>query len=193
MKRMQQDPQLAIDNIRQTVMDIRRAKAVLATLPEVDPHHLSITGVSLGGIMTALAAGVDGEFDRVVPVLSGGDLADIIFHARETRRIREAMEAKGLTRADAAAFLASVDPVTFASRIRPESCLMINAAQDEVIPRATTLALNRAIGSPQILWTPVGHYTSALFLPNIRQRLIEFIQGRQVETLDFDKADEGRR
>ena len=54
-----------------------------------------------------------------------------------------------------------------------------------VIPKATTEALFRAIGSPQILWTPLGHYSSALYLPNIRQRTIEFIKGEKVEKLDF--------
>ena len=63
---------------------------------------------------------------------------------------------------------------------------MINAARDEVIPKATTEALNKAIGSPQILWTPVGHYSSALFMPDIRRRVIEFIQGKKVERLSAD-------
>jgi dipeptidyl aminopeptidase/acylaminoacyl peptidase len=179
------DPNAAITNVRQTVMDVRRGKAVLAARTEVDPQRISITGVSLGGIMTALAAGVDGGFYRVVPILAGGDLAAITFHARETRPVRSALEAKGLTEADAERLMAPIDPLHFASRIDPRTCLMINAARDEVIPRATTEALCRAIGSPQILWTPLGHYSSALFLPNIRQRTIEFIKGQKVEKLDW--------
>src|SRR5438105_3508039 len=62
-----QDPTRTIEAVRQTVMDVRRAKSILASRPEVDGHRLGITGVSLGGIVCALAAGVDGEFDRVVP------------------------------------------------------------------------------------------------------------------------------
>ena len=179
------DPSKAIDNTRQTVMDVRRAKAILAARSEIDPQRISITGVSLGGIMTALAAGVDGEFYRVVPILAGGDLAAITFHARETRLIRTAIESKGMTLADAEKLMAPIDPLNFASRIDPRSCLMINAARDEVIPKETTEALNKAIGSPQILWTPLGHYSSALFLPNLRQRTIEFSQGKKVEGLDL--------
>jgi dienelactone hydrolase len=189
LKKMQEDPRQGIDNVRQTVMDIRRAKAILASLPEVDDRHLSITGVSLGGIVATLAAGVDGGFDRVVPVLAGGDLADILYHARETRKLRNAIEARGWTREQVTQFLAPIEPLHFAARIAPRSCLMINAARDEVIPRETTEALNKAIGSPQILWTPVGHYTSALFMPNIRQRVIDFIQGKKVVTLELGKGD----
>src|SRR5665213_810972 len=66
------DPTRTLDAMRQTVMDIRRAKAILASRPNIDPAHIGITGVSLGGIMTSLAAGVDGTFDRIVPILAGG-------------------------------------------------------------------------------------------------------------------------
>ena len=111
------------------VMDVRRAKAILVARPEVDAQRLGITGISMGGIMTALAAGVDGEFARVCPILSGGDLATIIFHAHETRRLRTAMTNKGMDRDRAAEALVAVDPLTFASRIGADRCLMINAAE----------------------------------------------------------------
>lgn len=182
-------PEKTVDNLRQTVMDIRRAKALLAALPEVDADRISITGVSLGGIMTSLAAGVDGTFHRVVPILAGGDIAAICFHgARETRRIREACNAKGITQQELAELLRPVDPLTFASRIAPANCLMINASKDEVIPPATTLALRKAIGDPQMLTFPLGHYGAALYLPNIRQRTIDFVLGRKVDRLDFAPA-----
>ena len=38
-------------------MDIRRAKAVLATRPEIDAAHIGITGISWGGYLTCLVAG----------------------------------------------------------------------------------------------------------------------------------------
>lgn len=178
-------PEKTPDNLRQTVMDIRRAKALLASLPEVDADRIAITGVSLGGIMTSLAAGVDGTFWRVVPILAGGDIAAICFHdARETRRIRQACEAKGIDQQALARILRPVEPLTFASRIEPASCLMINALRDEVIPPATSLALRKAIGRPQMLTIPVGHYGAALFLPKIRQRTIDFILGKKVQAGD---------
>ena len=185
-------PEETVDNLRQTVMDVRRAKAVLAALPEVDPDRIAITGVSLGGIMTSLVAGVDGTFHRVVPILAGGDIAAICFHARETRRIREACRAKGITQERLAAMLKPVEPLSFASRIDPARCLMINAAKDEVIPPALTAELRRAIGSPQMLTVPVGHYGAGLFLPNIRQRTIDFIQGKPVDRIDFVVPQEGQ-
>lgn len=183
-------PEATPDNLRQTVMDVRRAKALLAALPEVDPDRIGITGVSLGGIMTALAAGVDGEFYRVAPILAGGDVAGITFHARETRRIKAACDAHSINQAKLAAMLAPVEPLSFASRIDPSRCLMINAAADEVIPAANTAALRQAVGQPgddrpRMLTVPVGHYAAMLYLPNIRRRVVEFMQGKPVDGLDF--------
>ncbi|MDB5357946.1 MAG: hypothetical protein JWN24_4399 [Phycisphaerales bacterium] len=186
LKGLVDDPARMLDALRQTVMDIRRAKAILAGRAEIDPQHIGITGISLGGIMTSLAAGVDGSFDRVVPILAGGDLTAMVFHTtRETRAMREKLQEKGVTREQLAEFLAPVEPLHFASRIDPGRCLMINALQDEVIPRDCTDALNKAIRSPQILWAPAGHYSSILLLPAIRQTAVRFLKGDSVAKIEF--------
>ncbi|MDB5171888.1 MAG: esterase [Phycisphaerales bacterium] len=185
LKAFMDDPVRTLEALRQTVMDIRRAKAILASRGDVDPKHIGITGISLGGIMTSLAAGVDGGFDRVVPILAGGDLATMVFHTRETRAIRATLEARGVTKEQLAKMLAPVEPLHFASRIDPATCLMINASEDEVIPRDCTDALNRAIHSPQILWAQAGHYSSILLLPAIRQTAVRFLMGEKVSKIEF--------
>jgi len=173
---LREDPRRAADGLRQTVMDVRRARAILAARPEVDPRQVCITGISMGGIMTALAAGVDGQFARVVPILSGGDLATIIFHAHESRKLRAAMEAKGMDRDAAAEALAAVEPLNYATRIGPDRCLMINASNDEVIPKETTEKLCKAAGGPQVLWLQAGHYSSLTFFPLMQKTVIDFLR-----------------
>jgi hypothetical protein len=71
---------------------------------------------------------------------------------------------------------APVEPLAFASRVRPERCLMINAANDEVIPRQDTEALRRALGSPQIVWLQAGHYSSLTFFPLMQKTMIDFLR-----------------
>ncbi len=170
---------------RQLVMDVRRAKAILASRPEIDPHRIGITGISLGGIMTSLAAGVDGEFYRVAPVLAGGDMATLIFHTREMRSIRQVLERHGIDRDATAKLLAPVEPLNFASRIDPGTCMMINAAQDEVIPRAATLGLAEAMGKPTLLWLPGGHYSGMLYLPIAQQKVADWMLGVEVRSLEM--------
>ena len=135
--------------------------------------------------MASLAAGVDGEFYRVAPIIAGGDIATLIFHARELRRVREMLDARGIDRDGLAKLLAPVEPLNFASRIDPATCLMINAANDEVIPKPTTLALQAAIGGPTLLWMPTGHYSCVLFLPNAEQKVADFMLGKKVTSLNL--------
>ena len=180
-----EDPRVTIYALRQTVMDVRRAKAVLASRPEIDPEKIGITGISLGAIATALSAGVDGDFYRVVPILGGGDIASIMFKAPETRRIREILPKMGITQKDLAEFFAPVEPLNFASRIDPAHCLMINAEKDETIPKANAEALAKAIGGPTMIWSPLGHVDSAIYLPNILQKTADFFNGKAVEGLEI--------
>ena len=175
-KLLREDPVRSVDGIRQTVMDVRRARAILASRPEVDVKRIGITGISLGGIMSALTAGVDGDFARVVPVLSGGDLADITFHCHEMRKLRASLIDKGITRDKASGVFAPVEPLLFAGRIGADRCLMINAANDEVIPKKDTEALARAIGDPQLVWLQAGHYSALTFFPLMQKTVIEFLR-----------------
>jgi dienelactone hydrolase len=181
------DPARAVESWRQTVMDIRRAKAVLASRLDIDPQHLGITGISLGGIVTSLAAGVDGTFDRVVPILAGGNLAHLTFTVREVRHMRQTLQDVGVDEQRLHKIMAPVEPLNFASRIDPKRCLMINALQDEVIPRTATDALIHAIGKPQVLWTQAGHYSAVLFLPSIRATAARFICGKSVSELAINE------
>jgi dienelactone hydrolase len=182
---LREDPARAADGLRQTVMDVRRAKAILGSRPEVDATRLGITGISLGGIMTSLCAGVDAQVARGAPIRAGGDAADITFHAHETSNLRPAMDDNGMGRAEAARVFAPVEPIAFASRVRPERCLMINAANDEVIPKKDTEALHRALGRPQIVWLQAGHYSSLTFFPLMQKTVIEFLR-------DGKRPEEGK-
>ena len=173
---LREDPRRAADGLRQAVMDVRRARAILVTREEVDAQQIGITGISLGGIMSALAAGVDGEFARVAPILAGGDVAAITFHAHESRKIKKAMTDAGMDQAAAAEALATVEPLHFASRIPPDHCLMVNASDDEVIPRATTIALNNALGRPQQVWITAGHYTALTYFPLMQKTVLDFLR-----------------
>jgi dienelactone hydrolase len=173
---VREDPTRMADGLRQTVMDVRRARAILGVQPEVDAARIGITGISMGGIMTALAAGVDGQFCRAVPILSGGDLATIVFHAHETRKLRAAFANKGMGRDAAAEALAPVEPLNFAARLGADRCLMINASDDEVIPKETTEKLCEAFGGPQVLWLPAGHYSSLTYFPVMQKTVIDFLR-----------------
>lgn len=53
-----------------------RAGSLLAELPEVDNEQIAVTGISWGGYLTCIVAGVDQRFRAAVPVYGCGFLAD---------------------------------------------------------------------------------------------------------------------
>jgi dienelactone hydrolase len=61
------------------VADVILAHSLLRSLPEVDPERIGITGVSWGGYLTCIVAGVDPRFKFAVPVYGCGFYRDTAF------------------------------------------------------------------------------------------------------------------
>jgi dienelactone hydrolase len=58
------------------VADVIRGVSLLASRPEVDPFRIGITGISWGGYLTCIVAGLDDRLRVAVPVYGCGFLAD---------------------------------------------------------------------------------------------------------------------
>jgi dienelactone hydrolase len=56
------------------VADVVRGVSLLASLPEVDPKRIGITGISWGGYLTCIAAGLDDRLKAAAPVYGCGFL-----------------------------------------------------------------------------------------------------------------------
>jgi dienelactone hydrolase len=171
-----------IQATRQAVADIRRAADWLCARPEVDASRIGCLGVSLGGILGALACGVDPRFTRNALVISGGDLPTILMHeSRETNEVRAAFTKRGMGRDEIAAMTRAIDPVRYAARIHTDGLIMLNAKHDEIIPREATEALWNAAGRPRIVWYETGHVTVATCLLDLmRKSRDQFLQENTV-------------
>ena len=58
------------------VADIALAQSLLAAYPQVDASRIGLTGISWGGYLTCIAAGVDSRFRFAIPVYGCGFLGD---------------------------------------------------------------------------------------------------------------------
>jgi len=58
------------------VAAVLRAHSLIRSFPEVDPDRVGITGISWGGYLTSLVAGVDPRFRLAVPVYGCGFIGD---------------------------------------------------------------------------------------------------------------------
>lgn len=170
-------PERMLEAIEGTVADVRRAASWLQQQPEVDPRRIGLIGVSLGGIIGALAVAVDPRFDRAVLVLAGGDPVDILWHAPETEGVRDRLLELGYSLERLRQESQAIDPITFGKRVDPRRVLMINATADTTVLRRNTLALWEAFGKPAIQWYPAGHYSISLFIPAILPTAAQFVLG----------------
>jgi dienelactone hydrolase len=159
-----EDPRETVAGMTQAVLDIRCAAAWLASQEEVDPNRLGIFGISLGGITSALAATVEPRLTNVCLMLAGGDVGQVAWSSRELTPLRRRWEQAGGTKESFMEVLNQVDPVTYAANLRGRRVLMLNATRDEVIPKACTESLWRAIGEPKIVWLDGGHYSAVLHI-----------------------------
>jgi dienelactone hydrolase len=171
------DPHETVQGMTQAVLDIRRAAAWLADRPEVDDRQLGVTGISLGGIMSALSASAEPRFRKVAIYLGGGNLAEALWGLdhEDAAEFRRSWLAAGGTRQSFIDTIAPVDPVQYAHLLKDREVLMVAARHDEVIPAPCTLALWNAIGSrPKLVWLDAGHVSAAVYIYGETQRLCEF-------------------
>jgi dienelactone hydrolase len=180
-KVMADNPKLLLDALAQGLADIRRTVDLLAARPEIDPERIGIMGISLGGITAGTAAGVEPRLHRTMMILAGGDVQTIIHHARETRDLsRLIRELPAGDRAQVERIIVEVDPLRHAADLRPRAVqgkvLMVNAAEDEVIPRACTEKLADALGiREKVRWLDgLGHYTAIAALPQVLDQMVQF-------------------
>jgi cephalosporin-C deacetylase-like acetyl esterase len=176
-----EDPHETVKGMTQAVLDIRRAAAWLAARPEVDPQRLGITGISLGGIMSALAASGEPRLKNVAVFLGGGNFGELIWsnETRQAQAFREKWLADGGTRESFSEVVSQVDPATYGKLLMGRRVLMIAAKNDEVIPPASAKALWESIGrEPEIVWIDAGHYTAIKYLPQELVRLDMFFNGK---------------
>ena len=66
----------SVVNVRQAVLDGRRAVAFLATRPEVDAGRLGVVGTSLGSFVGGLLAAAEPKVRTACLLLGGGGLVD---------------------------------------------------------------------------------------------------------------------
>ena len=147
------------EGYRISVIEVRQVVDWVRSRPEINHEQIAVTGISLGGFISAIAMGLDERLRAGVFIAMGGNSEVITWESRaDTFR-------KGSICAEAECrqvhtyypqYLAEVaergfenvapfkqcfltDTMTFAHRLRSRPILMINALWDKYIPRQATL------------------------------------------------------
>ncbi|MBP8305162.1 MAG: prolyl oligopeptidase family serine peptidase [Phycisphaerae bacterium] len=169
------------DYFRQVVLDNRQVLDWLVRQPEVDPNRLGSLGLSLGGIRASLVVGVDDRIRAVVMGLAGGSFADMAVTSKEKklRRCIERWAKSGIPREDIHKELSAkvrTDPLRLAPYIDARDALLFIAMFDRSVPRESGDRLRRAIGNPETVYLPSGHYSGFLYLPYAHAKSLAFFR-----------------
>jgi BAAT / Acyl-CoA thioester hydrolase C terminal len=154
--------------IRQSVIDVRRGIDFLETREAVDQSQVAVLGMSLGGILGALATVSDGRIGATVMLVSSGNLAEIMAtsHYGRVAKFRRGMVKRYNLKNEAELLefarplMERVDPVTYADRMDPARLLMINGYQDNIIKISAAQHTWQAFGRPEWRTLPIGHYSA---------------------------------
>ncbi|GAB4141495.1 MAG: hypothetical protein Tsb009_11260 [Planctomycetaceae bacterium] len=175
------EPSETRERFTQAVLDIRRAAAWLGDRPEVDANRLGLTGISLGGIMSALAGPQDPRFRKIAIYLGGGNLGEMVWKNPDRNAVafRRNWLARGETRESFIRMVKPVDPLTYAQTLKTRDVLMVAAKHDVIVPPESTIALWKAADKkPRLVWLDAGHISAAQFLYGEMQRLTNFFAGK---------------
>ena len=180
-------PQLELvsEVMMQGIKDARRARDAIAVLPQVDSRSISIQGTSLGGFVTATAAGIDRGFTTVHIMVAGGNLYEVISNGkREAAKFREMLAKGGYTDEKLRALVAPIEPLRLAHRFDRKNTWLYTANQDQVIPPQHAEALRKAAGLDQDheMILLADHYSGIIYVPiivkDIAKKIREELSGR---------------
>ena len=107
------------------VAAVIRGHSLVRSLPEVDPDRVGLTGISWGGYLTCMVAGVDDRFRVAVPVYGCGFLGD--------NSVWKDGSLAGMPAEDRARWLRLFDPGVYLSRVRCP-ILFLNGTSDFAYP-----------------------------------------------------------
>ena len=182
------------DYLRASVIRLRRALDWAQTQKEIDKEKIGTLGISLGGILNVILAGVDKRVKVHVVAMAGGNLADVVCytHEKAVKRYRnQFMKRQGLTLDELRTQLRATvvtDPMSYAHEVGTDNVLLFVAWFDMIIGRKYSKKLAKALGNPETYYFPLGHYSSFLTIPFVRVRALRFFEKRFKTTPQSENA-----
>ena len=139
----------------QLIKDLQRAVDVLRAHANVDDERIAYLGISYGGAMGALFAGIERRLKAAVLVVGDGGL---VSHYTGPEDLDYLAGLSCATRVAWFRAMAPIEPIRFIPHASPTSLLLQSGRSDNLVPPADAEALHAAVPEPRtILWYDAGH------------------------------------
>jgi dienelactone hydrolase len=175
---------LQVPKIRRALYDtppaVHLALDYLLSRPDVDPTRVELVGASFGTPFATIAAARDQRVTRLWLAHGGGDTYALIDRGLEKEIPNAMLRAPVSSLANLLASGPSFAPERWVAAVAPRPLVMLNATEDEKIPRRSVDLLYDAAGEPkELVWLPGAHMQGNR--PEVLQRLIDAV----LERADF--------
>jgi dienelactone hydrolase len=147
----------------QTVADVLLAHSLIRSFPEVDTERTGVTGISWGGYLTCIVAGVDGRFKAACPQYGCGFLGDnSAWTTSDLAPLTPAWREKWLKMWDPSSYVGSA----------PMKMLFVNGSSDFAYPLDSYMKTYRLVQSPKNIRIEPGMPHGHIF--DVKEVLIFF-------------------
>lgn len=140
----------------QLIKDLQRAVDVLRARANVDDERIAYMGISYGGAMGALFAGIERRIRAAALVVADGGLVSHFTGSDASSDILADLSCA--TRDDWLQAMTPIEPIRFIAHASPTALLLQSGQVDNLVPAADAQALHAAAPQPKtILWYDAGH------------------------------------
>ncbi|HYC31761.1 MAG TPA: alpha/beta fold hydrolase [Gemmatimonadales bacterium] len=139
----------------QLIKDLQRGVDVLRARANVDDERIAYLGISYGGAMGALFAGIERRLKAAVLVVADGGL---VSHFTGPEDLDFMAGLSCATRVAWFQAMAPIEPIRFIPHASPTPLLLQSGRTDNLVPTADAEALHAAAPEPRtIRWYDAGH------------------------------------
>jgi dienelactone hydrolase len=139
----------------QLIQDLQRAVDLLRARPNVDAARIAYVGVSYGGAMGALFAGIERRIKAAVLVVGDGGL---VSHLTGPEDYNVMASLSCATRVAWLKAMTPIEPIRFIPHAPPVALLLQSGRIDNLVPAADAEALHAAAPVPKtVRWYDAGH------------------------------------
>jgi hypothetical protein len=156
--------------VREAIYEIRQVAHWLCEHGDGAP--VGLLGLSLGGYLAALAAGLCDDFDFAIPIVPPVCIGDLAWRFFSRTRHHRAGGESALSHDELRRSFRVHSPLAHPLRLAPERVMIVAGRGDRIVPPEHPAALFRHWGEPRIHWFSGSHLT-----PFARGRIAREILG----------------
>jgi len=175
-----------VPRIRQAILDtppaVMLALDYLLSRPDVDSTRVELVGASFGTPFATIAGALDQRVTRVWSVHGAGEPYTLMEHNLQKAVRWGPARAVVAGLANVLANGPGLAPEKWAPRVAPRPYLMINATEDERLPREAIMTLyDHAVQPKELIWLPGQHVQSNR--AEVLQGLVRAVLTRAAQSL----------